>query len=397
MSILLLMSLLGLTLLIPTLTDGESNAQEDTVDPEDTVDAEDTVDPEDPIYAEDTVDPEDTADAEEDALLLPATATLNETTNVVTVTTDPEETGTLHIVANRVDFINGSGSNFVHETSVFLVPDGVDLADEVETVLESGDSAFYYSVLSDIGATELGYWAYDPSAADGSTDAIPDFEYPAGIDTEFLQIYSTNFGDGGQINVVVDVASEEALTDGIEDYISSTTIALLESNGGAIVTLPNNFEGELVVLETTTDYFFEGQLVRTDVTVGFATLDEATDFATSALTLADQATETATSEGADYAITDGSLTVNEFVNQVPGTATLGSFGVSTIEYDTDGNVASEQIAGGLGVTSNVDIVRFEVQAVGEATIGSSSLWYAPTHSGLVTSFGNAENIAPVNA
>lgn len=113
--------------------------------------------------------------------------------------------------------------------------------------------------------------------------------------------------------------------------------------------------------------------------------------------MADQATETATSEGADYAITDGSLTVNEFVNQVPGTATLGSFGVSTIEYDTDGNVASEQIAGGLGVTSNVDIVRFEVQAVGEATIGSSSLWYAPTHSGLVTSFGNAENIAPVNA
>jgi hypothetical protein len=106
-----------------------------------------------------------------------------------------------------VDAISGDGlGNFAYETSILLVPEGVDLSDAIDTALLNGESAFYYDILRDLGVTELGFWAFDPEASEGDPDAIRDFVYPEGAETAFAQIYSTNFGDGGQIDAVIDVS-----------------------------------------------------------------------------------------------------------------------------------------------------------------------------------------------
>ena len=250
-------ALVGIALLIPVFLDNDDDSD----------DAETPVEPTEPVEPIEPVEP-----VEPTKPLTPATATLDAATNTVTVTTDPEETGTIYTVVNCVDFFDGA-SNFVYETSVILVPEGVDLLEEV-------GPSFYYDIISDIGATELGFWSFAPSAAEGEEGAIQDFIYPEGVETEFLQIYSTNFGDGGQVAEVVEVESEDNLAEDIEELITNTTIASIEDNGGTVVTLPTDFEGELAVLETTTNYFFEDQLVRTDISVGFLAVDEGTDFGT---------------------------------------------------------------------------------------------------------------------
>lgn len=371
-----LLALLGIALLIPVFSD---------------TDDDNTLDDDPPA----PVDPVVETPEEPEEPLAPATATLDAATNVVTVTTDPDETGTIYTVANRVDAVNGDGdSNFIYESSVLLVPEGVDLSAEIDTALETGDSVYYYNILSELGVTELGFWSFDPTAAEADEDAIPDFEYPAEATTEFAQIYSTNFGDGGQIDRVVDVDSEENLTEGLVNFGPDATLTLLENNSGAVFTLPTDFDGEVAVFETTTDYFFEDQLVRTDVAIRVAAVDAGTDFASSVLTLADQVTETATSEGALYTINDGSLTQTEFVDQVPGVTDQGGDGLSITEYDTAGNVVTLRTSSGLGISSNVDIVRYEVRTTGAAMPlnNEDDLWTPESDSIVVTSFGEIENI-----
>jgi hypothetical protein len=387
MSALALMSLLGLALFLPVLMNSDDDENAEPSEPVDPVDPGDPIDPVDPVEPEEPI--------------LPASATLDEATNTVTVTTDPDETGTIYTVANRVDAVTGNDeANFVYETSVILVPEGVDLSEAIDEVLENGDSAYYYDILEDIGARELGFWAFEPGAAEGAEGAIQNFVYPEGAMTAFAQIYSVNFGDGGQIDAVIDVAGQDDLTDDIGEFISNTSFALVEDNGGAIVTLPSLFEGDLVVLETTEDYFFEGRLVRTDVTMQFATLDDGVNFATAALTLADQSTQTTTAVGTDYAIPDGSLTGTEFFREVPGAPFIGfSYGVSSTEFNADGTVLSEVVTGGIGTTSNVDIVRYEVQVRGQATPSSNpdNTWDIQSGAGIVTGFGDALNIPASDA
>lgn len=402
MTPLLMMSLLGLALIIPAFLNDDTSEEEaqqpepeqDPLAPEpedETVASEPEAGPivagpeGEPVGPETPVEPEE--------VLLPATATLEEATNTVTVTTAPEETGTLYTVANRVDAFNGE-SNFLYETSVFLVPEGVDLEAAINAAIEESESTFYYDILSDIGARELGYWFFDPAAAEGETGAIQDFEYPEGIDREFLQIYSINFGDGGQITHVRDIDGEEGLADGIEELVTNTTIASIENNGGDFVTMPTDFDGTLTVLETTTNYFFEGQLIRTDVSVGYLTVDQGTDFGTAVLSLTEEVTQTPTDEGFDT-VTDGTLTEEEFFFGVPGTSFLGSTGISIIEYDTDGNILFEQTNGGLGVTANVDIMRYEVQVAAVATpaaSGGTLSWNTSSFAGVVTRFDDIVNL-----
>lgn len=166
-----------------------------------------------------------------------------------------------------------------------------------------------------------------------------------------------------------------------------------------IVTLPSNFEGDLIVLETTEDYFFEGQLVRADVTMQFATAHEGVDFAAAALTLAGQTSQTETAVGTDYTITDGSLTEAEFFREVPGAPFLGfAYGVSSTVFNPDGTVLSETVTGGIGATSNADIIRYDVRVTGQAVPSTNpgELWNIDTGAGVVTSFGDALNV-PVNA
>jgi len=321
MSPLALLALLGLTLLVPLFT-SDSEDDEAPIDP---------IDPEEPVDPSDPMDP-----------LEPATATLDAASNTVTVTTDPDETGTLYTVASRVDAVNGDGeTTFVYEAAVVLAPEGVDLVAEINAAIEGGGSTFYYD--------------------------------PAGSEPEFLQLYTTNFGDGGQIDTVVDVSDQAGLTEG-----------------------PSDFEGELAVFETTTDYFFDGQLVRTEVLMQFAALTPDTDFAAAALALAEgEVTQTPTPEGAVYAIGDGSLTAAEFLNDVPGADPLEfSYGVSTIEYDTDGSILSERITGGVGITANVDIQRYTVLAEGTAlpTNAPDNRWAPSADAAVITAFADAQNI-----
>lgn len=397
MSSLAIIALLGLSAFLPIFNNEDDDDELIVEDPAEPTSPTDPVEPITAVDPSEPITPEvGTADEPEDALLS-ATANLDETTNVITITTDPEETGTLYTVANRVDLVDGNGeTNSVYETSVLLIPEGVDFADEVDTRFERGEGAYYYTLLSDIGATELGYWKFDPTAAQGDADAIPDYEYPPEANIEFVQIYSTNYGDGGQIDGIIDVETEDALFDNIEDNAYNTTISLAEDNGGAIITLPTDFTGTLAIFETTEDYFFADQLVRTEVTMKFTTLAEGTDFAASALTLANQTTETTTSAGVEYRITDGSLTEDEFLNEVPGASAFGLvYGVSTIEYDIDGDVLSEQIHRGVGVTSNIDTVRYVVRTIGEAAPleNGASAWSSVSGTNIVTSFGDAESIA----
>ena len=373
-----LIALVGIALLIPVFLDNDDESD----------DAETPVEPTEPVEPIEPVEPVEPTEP-----LPPATATLDAATNTVTVTTDPEETGTIYTVANRVDFFDGA-SNFVYETSVILVPEGIDFQEEAGPPFEDGDPIFYYDILSDIGATELGFWSFDPSAAEGEEGAIQDFIYPEGVETGFLQIYSTNFGDGGQVDEVVEVESEDNLADDIEELITSPTIALIEDNGGTVVTLPTDFDGELAVLETTTDYFFEDQLVRTDVALRYFTVAEGGDFATSVLSLADEVSQTPTSEGTHYVVSDGSLTETELFSSGPGIAPLTTTGVSIIEYGVDGNTILEETAGGLGVTANVDIMRFEahIDSVAIPTAaGNAQNWNTAFNGGVVTSFGNIAN------
>lgn len=341
----------------------------------------------------------DTLLEEDEPTVLPATATLNAATNTVTVEADPEETGTILTVANRVDAVNGDGSsNFIYETSVILVPEGIDIETEFDALEEANGTTFYSDILTEIGATELGFWAFDPAADEGEEGAIPDFVYPDGADTEFVQIYSTNFGDGGQIDAVVDVAGEGNLTDGIEDYVSDFIITQVD--GGAVVTVPTDFSGELAILETTKDFFFEGQLVRTDVTVATLAVDAGTDFTASTIALADEVTQTPTDAGSNNVITDGSLTEEEFFLEVPGTEFQGSFGVSVTEFDTNGNLVSEQGIGDLGTSANADITRYAVRVTSAAIPASGEngiMWEAPSRfAGVVTSFGTIENVPTID-
>ena len=349
----------------------------------------------DDVDLEDVAVTVDNAPVTIDPLVI-AAATLDQTTNTVTVVTNPDETGTIYTVANRVDNVTGSGEpSYVFETSVILVPEGADLS-AAFAALDQSDSYFYYDFLARIGATELGSWALDPTAAEGEPNALPDFIYPEGAETSFAQIYTSNFGDGGQIERVVDVAAEDNLIDDIEDIITSTTLALVEDNGGAVITVPSDFEGRLAVFETTTDFFNNGQLVRTEVTMQFTNIAPDTDFVADTLPFAEDFTQTTSEDGPVYTISDGSLTENEFLFGVSGDSPVGfSYGASVVEYDATGAVASQETTGGVGINSNVEIERYIVEVVGTAvpSTDASSLWTPQSGDRLVTSFNPAENVA----
>lgn len=399
MSALALMALLGVTLFAPVfLRDDDDEPQtEPQTEPTDPTGPTDTVEPNTPIPSVDPVDPPDPDGAADP--LLPAAATFDAASNTVTVTTDPDETGTLYTIANRIDFPSGSGDNFRYEASVVLAPEGLDLADRIDSSI-NGDNRFLAEILRGSGATTLGAWPFDPTAAEGTQgtgNPIPDFEYPEGIDTEFLQLFSVNFGDGIQTEAIIERDSEDALDDDITAFVANASLQLVEDNGGAIVTLPTGFTGDLVVLETTTDYFFEGQLVRTDVNISFATQPQGVTFATSALTLADQVNEAPIDAGTQYSITDGSLTEREVLRLVPDAPPLNfGYGVSSTEFDTSGAIISQLVFGGPGVSSDAGIIRFEVRATGEATPSSSpsegSAWNITPLPALVTGFNDAPNI-----
>ena len=338
-----------------------------------------------------TDDPIDTE--EEEPPLLSASATLNKATNSITVETDPNETGTIYTLANRINPGEFDGEpNYIYETSVVLVPEGVDLSE----AFESAKSNYYYDLLREIGATELGVWELDPTASEGEPGAMPDFVYPEGIDTSFAQIYSVNFGDGGQIELISDVDGEETLLDDIDDLITSTSYNLVEDNGGAVVTLPTAFEGTLGVFETTTDFFFNDQLVRTEVTIQFSLIAPGTDFTEGTLALAEDVTQTNSETGPVYTISDGSLTERELLTGADGVASSGfSYQVSATEYDSDGAIVFQETTGGVGVNANVEIERYAVEAVGIATPRSSesSLWYGDVSGRLVSSFNPIDNVA----
>jgi|TARA_B110000908_G_C10205093_1_gene427309 hypothetical protein len=377
------LSLFGIALLIPVFSgtddDNDITVGDESSEPVDTVEPVDPSEPLDPIIET----PEEP--------IVSATATLDDSTSIVTVTTNPEETGTIYTVANRVDFLNGE-SNFNYETAVILVPQGVDLGEEFEAGKLNGGSAFYNEFLLNLGATQLGSFTLDPAAAEGVEGALPNFIYPEGTNTEFLQIYSVNFGDGAQIETIVDVEGERNLTDSIDGYVTDFTTDLVEGNGGANITTPTEFDGSLAILETTIDYIFEGDLVRTDVSVAVLSVDVGTDFTTSAITLAEAVTQTPTDAGTNV-VTDGTLTELELFTDVPGTEFQGSYGVSVVEYDTDGNVVGGRVDGGLGVSTDANIERFALRVTAAVTPGNggSEFWNTSSFSGVVTSFGNVEN------
>ena len=375
MTPLILLSLLGLGVLLPAIG-GDADEANDT---------------------DDLQDIEETSEEENDLILEPATATLDETTNVVTVTTDPNETGTLYTVANRVDVFDGGGNvNPVYETSVLLVPEGVDL---LGSIFPNGDeeefSNFYYDVLSRIGATEVAFWSFDPAAAPGEEDALPDYEYPADANTAFVQIYTENYGDGGQISEIIEVADQDALLNNIETNISYYLTKFLDDNGGVNILITSSLDAQFAAFETTMDSYFEGQLVRTEVFMEYSLVNAGTDFAASALTLAGQVSETPTPEGAAYEILDGSLTAEEFFRLAPETTPFNSsYRVSTTEFDTDGSVLSEEVFNGVGVSSNADIVRYTVRIEAEATRLESGGFVSNgiPDDAIVTAFANAEQI-----
>ncbi|MCX7566963.1 hypothetical protein OS189_11485 [Sulfitobacter sp. F26169L] len=169
-------------------------------------------------FTEEPVDPvEPLALAEPEAPVLPAAATLDEATNVVTITTDPEETGTIHIVASRtVDEESTYGSPYSYDASVLLVPEGVEMSETLEEAFDRGDNTYYSDFISELGIRELGHWAFDPAVADDEAGAIPDFVYSEGAEPEFTQIYASNYGDGDRLGEIIEVADEDSLTDFLE-------------------------------------------------------------------------------------------------------------------------------------------------------------------------------------
>jgi hypothetical protein len=69
------------------------------------------------------------------------------TTNVITITTGPEQTGTFYTAANRLDTVDGNHeTNSAYETSISLVPERVNFVADVNTILERGDTAYAYSM-----------------------------------------------------------------------------------------------------------------------------------------------------------------------------------------------------------------------------------------------------------
>lgn len=401
MSALVLLSLLGITLFVPALS-GNDDPESDVVEPEPVEPEPVDTEPDEPEPVEpetDDAEPEEPepVEPETEEPLTSATAILDESTNVVTVTTDPEETGTIYTVANRVDAVIGSGSpNYVYETSVLLAPEGLDLSGAIEDELDPSKSVYYYDVLNRLGVTELAVFPLDLSAAPGAPGALPEFVYPEDAELGFAQIYSTNFGDGGQIDLISDVEGEENLLDDISDIITTTTYSQVEDNGGAVVTLPSDFDGTLGVFETTTDFFFNDQLVRTEVSIQFAKIDAGTDFTAGTLAQAQEVTQTEAETGPVYTISDGSLTERELLNGADGVSAGGfSYVVSATEYDSEGAIIYEETMGGVVVDANVEIERYAVETVGTASPLSNedALWYVQTGGRLVTSFNPIENVA----
>ena len=390
MNPLFLLSLLGVALLVP-LFDGDDGETES--EPQDN--AQDPVEPVEPV--EPPVDPVAIPTAEDEDTAIPATATLDEARNTVTVTTDPDETGTLHLIANRVDIVDSDGqSDFVYEASVWLFPEGFDLVEDLANT-DPDDVGFFIPTLTDAGGTALGTWEYDPTAAAGSSEGLPDFEYPQDIAAEFVRIETVNFGDGGQIDGVADAVVEAGLAAPFDTAADDISFQLLEDRGGTLVTAPGDFEGSLIALETTTDYFFEDQLVRTEVFVELLTLNEGADFVQGVLSLADQTTQTTTQDGTLYEIADGSLTSTELLEGVPATEEGGGIGVSAIEYDEDGNITRTTETAGLGVSANVDVIRYEVSATGDAVPAdrqeTTDMWQTDMLERTITSFIEVDNIA----
>lgn len=64
----------------------------------------------------------------------------------------------------------------VYEAAVFLLPEGVDLVAEYDAAVEYFGDTYYDALMSEIVATRLGCWEFDPTAAAGEYNAIPDFE-----------------------------------------------------------------------------------------------------------------------------------------------------------------------------------------------------------------------------
>lgn len=140
--------------------------------------------------------------------------------------------------------------------------------------------------------------------------------------------------DGPYINLLAHVDGEDNLRDGLLETISATSINLVEGNGGAVATLPGDFEGTLGVFGIKTDYFFSDQLVRTGVNIEFSKIDAGTDYTAKTLALAQDVTQTEAETGLLCTISDGSLIEAELLAAADGVSRGGlSYVVSATEYD----------------------------------------------------------------